>query len=95
MKLRGSFDDRRQLRFFGLGVAKGYEKMLEVPDPSNLIIDYDDAESVLNAAGILDQHGEWDRAVKLYQHASRTWPEEHGKYAENCLAEIREKTTDA
>ncbi len=79
------------LRLLGFGAARGYSKLIEPPDPSNLTIDYEDAESVLNAAGILDQHGEWDRAIELYEIVITTWPDEHGSYAENCLAEIREK----
>ena len=79
------------MNLLGFGAAKGLNKIIEPPDPSKLTIEYDDAESVLNAASILDQHGEWDRAIELYKYAIRTWPDEHGKYAENCMTEIHDK----
>ena len=56
-----------------------------------LTIDFSDAESVLFAACILDQHGEWERAIELFRHALRQWPDEQGTYAKNSIEAIQEK----
>lgn len=64
---------------------------IEPPDPASLTIDPLEPESLLHAAAILDQHGEWDLAVALYHDVLRQWPEEHGRYCENCLRSIADK----
>ena len=68
-----------------------FGKLIEPPDPSKLTINYHDAESVLFAASILDQHGEWNRALDLYGHVLKHWPDEHGEYVRNSIAEIEKK----
>lgn len=68
-----------------------FMKLLESHDPSSDVIDFHDAESVLFAASMLDQRGEWDKARELYEHALKQWPDEHGEYAKNSIREIEEK----
>lgn len=52
--------------------ADACSTMVETPDTSDLTIDYADVESVVFAAGVLEQHGEWDRARELYRHLLAT-----------------------
>ena len=78
---------------FGQLLGYLFGKMVETPDPSQLTVDYSDAESVLFAASILDLHGEWDEANELYRYTLRHWPNEHGKYARNSMSEIEKKAS--
>lgn len=70
-----------------------FGKMIETSDPNNLTIDFNDPESVLSAASVLDQHGEWDRAIELHKHVLTRWPKQHGEYARNSIIAIEEKAS--
>jgi hypothetical protein len=72
------------------GLVMGKEEP-PYPDPNDLVIDYNDPESVLHAAAMFDDVGEWERAISLYETVSQTWPE-HSIYARNCIAAIQEKS---
>ena len=54
--------------------------------------DYPNAEEALAAAASLDQNGEWDTAVALYQSVAQRWPE-HALYVANCIKSINEMQT--
>ena len=51
---------------------------------------YDNPDDALDSAARLDQLGEWDAAIALYQDASSRWPE-HRDYVEACIESIRGK----
>lgn len=68
-----------------------FGEMINPPDPSQLTVDENDPESILFAASILDQHGEWNNAILLYEYVLDKWPDEHGKYAQNSIAEVTKK----
>jgi hypothetical protein len=62
------------------------------PHPSKLKVDPNDADSVLRAAGILDRHGYWDRAIELYRLAAELLRGQQDElYAENCIREVQAK----
>jgi len=50
----------------------------------------DNEEDALDAAAMLDERGDWDLAVQVYQQIIATWPE-HATYAGNCIAGIERK----
>jgi hypothetical protein len=52
--------------------------------------DYTNAEDALAAASRLDQFGEWDKAIALYENAAHRWPE-HREYVTECQKRIKEK----
>jgi len=51
---------------------------------------YTNAEDALAAASRLDQFGEWDKAILLYENAAHRWPEQKG-YVVECMKRIKEK----
>ncbi len=51
---------------------------------------FDSASECLAAASKLDQAGDWDRAVEIFQIVAEKWPE-HEAFARNCIAHIEEK----
>jgi hypothetical protein len=62
------------------------------PHPSRLKVDPTDPDSVLRAAGILDRHGYWDRALELYRLAVELLRgQEDELYAQNCIREVQGK----
>lgn len=64
----------------------------DVPaDPSKIRVDRENDESVLFAAAMFDHHGLWDEAIELYEYARQRWPEQHARYADNCIADVRRK----
>jgi hypothetical protein len=89
-----------QRRFLGL-VNWFHRKRLNAPlnpfknvrpiDPGEFETSPDDPESILQAAAIWDQQGEWNKAIGMYRLVRERWPEDHGRYAENCIAEIERK----
>ena len=92
--------ERAQLEFLGL-VQWFHRKRLNAPlnplkglkpiDPSELEVDSEDPESILHAAAMWDQNGDWDRAIELYRYVKQRWPEQHGRYVGNCITEIERK----
>jgi tetratricopeptide (TPR) repeat protein len=52
--------------------------------------DYSNPDDALAAAARLDQLGEWDAAITLYENAAKRWPDHHD-YIANCLQQIKEK----
>lgn len=52
--------------------------------------DYADPEDALAAAASLDQLGEWDAAIGLYEIAAQRWPEQY-EYIAACIQQIKEK----
>jgi hypothetical protein len=62
------------------------------PGPSEVSVKYADGHSVLYAAGVMDQHGEWNEALRLYARAAMLLRgHEDGVYAENCRKEVQKK----
>ena len=53
---------------------------------------YTNVEDALAAASRLDQFGEWDEAIALYESAAHRWPE-HKDYVAECLQRIKEKVS--
>jgi hypothetical protein len=51
---------------------------------------YSNAEDALAAASRLDQFGEWDKAIMLYENAALRWPE-HKEYIAQCQKRIQAK----
>ena len=51
---------------------------------------YTSAEDALDAALKLDQLGEWDAAIVLYEAVAKNWPED-GAYAGECAKVIRQR----
>ena len=51
---------------------------------------YTSADEALAAASSLEQLGEWDLAIALYENAAHRWPGQKGYIAE-CLQRIKEK----
>ncbi len=65
---------------------------LAPPGSSELLNDPTDADSILRAAGMLEQQGEWESALHLYARAAELLHgRQDGVYAENCLKEVQEK----
>lgn len=65
---------------------------LHLLGPPQLSIDLTDGDSILRAAGVLEQHGEWDGAFRLYALAAELLRgRQDGVYAANCVKEVREK----
>ena len=62
-----------------------------LPDVENPEVDPNHPDSVLFAAAIYDKQGEWEQSIELFEWAAARWPEEHGEYARNSIAEIRAK----
>ncbi|MBC7852649.1 MAG: hypothetical protein IAF94_04360 [Pirellulaceae bacterium] len=54
--------------------------------------DYNTAEDALSAASRLDQFGEWDKAIALYENAALRWPE-HREYIAECQKRLQAKQT--
>jgi hypothetical protein len=70
-------------------------KEIKPIDPAEMDVSPDDPESIIHAAAMWDQGGEWDRAIGMYQLVRERWPEEYGLYAGNCIAEIERKKAQA
>ena len=47
-------------------------------------------DEALATASRLDQRGEWDAAIALYENAAQRWPDQRN-YIEACLKGIKEK----
>lgn len=60
------------------------------PIAERLPQDYTNCEQALAAASNLDQRGEWDAAIALYQHIAQQWPQQR-EYVSACLKAIKEK----
>jgi hypothetical protein len=80
--------------FFRLGAicVKGN---FDPPNPTEIVIDEDDPESILFAASILDQNGEWEKAILLYENVLQFWPDEYGDYSRNSIDAVRKKMPQA
>lgn len=52
--------------------------------------DFDSAEDAMSAASSLDQQGDWEEAISLYDYVALRWPE-HEVYVSSCIAAIRGK----
>jgi hypothetical protein len=52
--------------------------------------EYANAEDALVAASRLDQLGEWDAAIAMYERAADQWPDQRD-YIASCIGRIREK----
>jgi hypothetical protein len=65
--------------------------------PSRKLIDntidtYTNDQDALDAALKLDQLGEWDAAILLYEGIAEKWPE-NSQYASACIEAIKERQT--
>jgi hypothetical protein len=66
------------------------------PKPSELQIDYGDADSVLRAAGVLEQHGSGHEQSSCTSTRRRCCAgSKTGLYAENCIKEVERKIARA
>jgi hypothetical protein len=52
--------------------------------------EYADPDTALSDAARLDQLGEWDAAIAIYEQVIQNWPD-HQAYATACLEQIRQK----
>ena len=52
--------------------------------------DYTNPDDAVAAAARLDQLGEWDAAIALYENAMKRWPDHHD-YIAACIKQIKEK----
>lgn len=55
---------------------------------------YGHVEDALAAASSLDQLGEWDHAIALYESVAHRWPD-HKEFVVECQKLIKEKMTPA
>jgi hypothetical protein len=51
---------------------------------------YTTADDALESASKLDQLGEWDAAIALYETISQKWPD-NSDYVSQCMKQIRQK----
>ena len=51
---------------------------------------FSNPDDALAAAARLDQLGEWDAAIALYENIEKRWPEHHD-YVAGCLKHIKDK----
>lgn len=62
------------------------------PKSIDLDVDSADPESLLEAASLLEDQGEWNRAVELYGLAAeRSHGDQNAVYAQGCIERIQEK----
>jgi len=54
--------------------------------------DKNETEALFDEAIRLEQHGEWAKAIALYEQAADKWPEQ-ATYARNCVARLRLRET--
>ena len=50
--------------------------------------DYTNPDDALSAAACLDQLGEWDAAIAIYENAVKRWPDQHD-YIATCINRIK------
>jgi hypothetical protein len=66
-------------------VCRPRRKMLDRPSE-----DYSNSEDALAAASRLDQLGEWDAAIAMYERVVEQWPDQR-EYIASCIRRIEEK----
>ena len=56
--------------------------------------DYTNPGDALAAAARLDELGEWDAAITLYDYAAKCWPEQQ-EYIRACIEDVKSETGTA